>query len=57
MKVYIAGAITDNPYYFEQFKQAESYLIFKGHAVISPVKNLGFEYKEYINITNKIKEI
>lgn len=50
MKIYIAGPITDNPHYKEQFKAAELTLIEKGHAVINPVKNEGFTYKEYIDM-------
>ena len=50
MKVYIAGAITNNPDYIEQFKTAEETLTRAGHAAINPVKNLGFSYKEYINM-------
>lgn len=50
MKVYIAGAITNNPRYKEQFETAENRLISMNHAVINPVKNLGFEYREYIDM-------
>lgn len=50
MKIYIAGAITDNPNYREQFKKAEDFLKSAGHAVINPVKNEGFTYREYINM-------
>ena len=50
MKVYIAGAITNNPRYKEQFETAEKRLISMNHAVINPVKNLGFEYREYIDM-------
>lgn len=50
MKVYIAGAITDNPNYREQFKAAEERLTAKGYAVINPCKNEGFTYREYINM-------
>lgn len=50
MKIYIAGAITNNPNYERQFKEAEERLISEGHAVINPVKNLGFTYKEYIDM-------
>lgn len=50
MKVYIAGAITDNPNYEEQFKAAEERLKESGHAVINPCKNEGFTYREYINM-------
>jgi hypothetical protein len=50
MKIYIAGSITDNPDYEKQFKIAEKRLISEGHAVINPVKNLGFTYREYIDM-------
>lgn len=50
MKIYIAGAITDNPNYEQQFKEAEKSLTSAGYAVINPVKNLGFSYKEYIDM-------
>ena len=50
MKVYIAGAITNNPNYEKQFREAENHLLEQGHAVINPVKNLGFTYKEYIDM-------
>lgn len=50
MKVYIAGAISSNTDYIEQFKTAEETLTRAGHAVINPVKNLGFSYREYINM-------
>ncbi len=50
MKIYIAGKITDNLDYKKQFKDAEEKLKADGHAVINPVKNLGFEYKEYIDM-------
>ena len=50
MKIYIAGAITNNPDYKEQFAEAEKALIAEGHAVVNPVKNLGFEYKDYIDM-------
>lgn len=50
MKIYIAGSITNNPDYEKQFKQAEERFKAKGHAVINPVKNLGFEYREYIDM-------
>lgn len=50
MKIYIAGAISNNPDYVRQFKEAEERLTAEGHAVINPVKNLGFSYKEYIDM-------
>lgn len=50
MKIYIAGAITDNPNYRVQFKAAEERLKAAGHTVINPCKNEGFTYREYINM-------
>ncbi len=50
MKIYIAGSITNNPDYEKQFKQAEERFKARGHAVINPCKNLGFEYREYIDM-------
>ncbi len=50
MKIYIAGSITNNPDYEKQFKQAEDRFKARGHAVINPVKNLGFSYREYIDM-------
>ena len=49
MKVYIAGAITDNPNYKEQFNKAEEKLKEAGYEVINPAKNQGYTYREYIN--------
>lgn len=50
MKIYIAGAISNNPNYEKQFEKAEKMLLEEGHAVINPVKNWGFDYKEYIDM-------
>ncbi len=50
MKIYIAGSITKNPNYVKQFADAEKQLSAEGHAVINPVKNNGFSYKEYIDM-------
>ena len=50
MKIYIAGAITNNLNYEKQFSDAERFLLNKGHAVINPVKNPGFSYREYIDM-------
>lgn len=50
MKIYIAGSISINPGYIKQFQDAEELLKSEGHAVVNPVKNLGFEYKEYIDM-------
>lgn len=50
MKVYIAGAITGNKNYIEQFKEAEGSILKAGDIPLNPVKNIGFNYKEYINM-------
>lgn len=50
MKVYISGSITSNKDYEKQFKNKEEELKKLGHAVINPVKNLGFSYREYIDM-------
>ncbi len=50
MKVYIAGAISDNPYYKEQFAEAEKMLTEQGYEVYNPAKNQGYSYKDYIDI-------
>ena len=50
MKIYIAGAISDNPGYKQQFKTAEEKLKAEGHTVLNPVKNLGLTYRDYINM-------
>lgn len=49
MKIYIAGKITNNPCYKEQFAAAEEKLKKQGHEVINPAKNQGYTYKEYID--------
>ncbi len=50
MKVYISGAITNNPQYKEQFAAAEEILVAAGHTVVNPAKNHGNSYREYINV-------
>lgn len=51
MKVYIAGKISDNPDYMEQFSEAEKMLKAEGHIVMNPtVLPPGFEHSEYLNI-------
>jgi hypothetical protein len=50
MKVYIAGAITNNDDYINQFNEAEEYIKKLGFTALNPVKNLGFEYKDYIDM-------
>lgn len=50
MKVYLAGSISNNENYIEQFSNAEKRLKELGYTVINPVKNIGFTYKEYIDM-------
>lgn len=50
MKVYLAGSISNNENYVKQFSNAEKKLKESGYTVINPVKNLGFTYKEYIDM-------
>lgn len=50
MKVYIAGSISNDPDYLEKFEEAELYLKSLGATVLNPVKPLGFEYDEYIDM-------
>lgn len=50
MKIYIAGAITNNDMYLTHFENAEAYLKAKGHTPLNPVKNIGFDYKDYIDM-------
>jgi len=50
MKIYIAGSITNNCDYALDFKRVEEILMEQGHTPLNPVKHLGFEYKEYIDM-------
>jgi len=51
MKVYIAGPITGNPNYMEQFAKAEQELREQGHTPMNPsVLPQGFEQDEYMKI-------
>lgn len=38
MRVYISGAITNNPEYVEQFDAAEKAVVAEGHEVVNPAK-------------------
>ena len=54
MKVYIAGAITNDPDYKIKFDRAERLLRSEGHDVVNPAKNKPPEgkewtYRDYIN--------
>ena len=47
-KVYISGAITDNPNYKEEFAKAEELLKMLGHEVVNPTRISGaVEYFDY----------
>jgi nucleoside 2-deoxyribosyltransferase len=51
MKIYIAGKITDNPDYMEQFAAADKALQQQGHATMNPtVLPAGFEHHEYMQV-------
>lgn len=50
MKIYLAGRITGNPNYKEQFEKKQKELEAQGHIVINPVKPEGFNYKDYIDM-------
>ncbi|RGB58573.1 MULTISPECIES: DUF4406 domain-containing protein [Bacillota] len=50
MKIYLAGKITGNHNYKEQFERKQKELEAQGHIVINPVKPEGFDYKEYIDM-------
>lgn len=50
MKIYIAGSITNNCDYALDFRRIEKILLDQGHTPLNPVKHLGFEYKEYIDM-------
>lgn len=49
MKLYIAGKITGNENFVEDFKKAENYLKEKGHTVLNPaILPYGFSWDEYM---------
>ena len=51
MKVYIAGKITGNPDYKQQFAEVEKKLREKGHTTMNPaVLPDGFDHHEYMQI-------
>ena len=58
MKIYIAGKITDNENYKEQFKQKELQLKLEGHTVLTPTcLPLGFEWGEYMHICKAMIDV
>lgn len=60
MKIYIAGKITGNPVYKNQFVDAETALVKKGHSVMNPAR-LGegkeFSHDDYMNATAGMQSI
>lgn len=51
MKIYVAGKITGNDNFVEEFKQAETKLKEAGHVVINPsMLPVGFEHGEYMKV-------
>lgn len=51
IKIYIAGKITDNPKYKEQFAEAEKVLRQAGYVVMNPtILPAGFEHHEYMKV-------
>lgn len=51
MKIYISGAISNDPDYKMKFAKAEAFLQSLGYIVINPAKNPeGLTYKEYIDL-------
>ena len=49
MKVYIAGAITNDPNYRAHFTSAEFDILAQGHTPVNPAKNVENSYRDYIN--------
>lgn len=48
MKVYLSGAITNNPDYMQEFKQAEELLTALGHEVVNPtILDCASKYLDY----------
>lgn len=50
MRIYIAGAITNNPSYKQDFQECEEKLKELSFVPLNPVKNIGFDYKSYIDM-------
>jgi len=54
MKIYLAGKITGNSTFKEEFKKAELALKLQGHIVLSPADTIariqGLEHHEYLHI-------
>lgn len=50
MRIYIAGAITNNHGYKQDFHECEEKLKKLSFVPLNPVKNIGFDYKSYIDM-------
>lgn len=51
MKVYIAGMITGNPNFVEDFQKVEDALVAQGHSVMNPAKlPMGFSQADYMHV-------
>lgn len=50
MKIYISGAISNDPNYKDKFDAAEKGLIAEGHLIVNPAKNNAGDYAEYVDI-------
>lgn len=50
MKIYISGSISASNDYEIKFKEKEKLLKQLSHIVLNPVKNVGFTYREYIDM-------
>lgn len=54
MKIYLAGKITGNPNFKDDFKKAELELRLKGHKVLNPADTIaridGLKHEEYLHI-------
>lgn len=58
MKAYIAGKITGNKEYKDQFDAAQKGLESEGFAVMNPaVMNVGFEQMEYMHICKAMIDV
>lgn len=58
MKYYIAGQITDNPNYKQEFAEAAALLEAEGHTVMNPaILPVGFEHGEYLHINRAMIDV
>ena len=58
MKVYISGAITNNPNYMQDFQQAEEKLLKAGYETVNPTKIVPYDenktWKDYMKEDIKV---